>query len=198
MARDIARRWLLGSLAAGLVAGMSGCASYYSHYAMFPAENSRGEPRQVRVSWLTAEYPDWWLQDDEATAIRVETQCSERVWLLRQAGADGAGDCGPGVRACAEPGLDRVVFPGAGAPAGACLLLNPEQPDLTIPQLPDQLHLWVLCVPMRPVVTRAGEVVDQDYLRASSVPYTLYPKRAPRGSAAARPPAFDESVCRSD
>lgn len=34
MARDIARRWLLGSLAAGLVAGMSGCASYYSHYAM--------------------------------------------------------------------------------------------------------------------------------------------------------------------
>ena len=90
MARDIARRWLLGSLAAGLVAGMSGCASYYSHYAMFPAENSRGEPRQVRVSWLTAEYPDWWLQDDEATAIRVETQCSERVWLLRQAGADGA------------------------------------------------------------------------------------------------------------
>lgn len=152
----------------------------------------------MRVSWLTAEYPDWWLQDDEATAIRVETQCSERVWLLRQAGADGAGDCGPGVRACAEPGLDRVVFPGTGAPAGACLLLNPEQPDLTIPQLPDQLHLRVLCVPMRPVVTRAGEVVDQDYLRGLVRSLHALSEAGTQGIGGGSPPAFDESVCRSD
>ena len=70
---------LMASVLAVPVVMLSGCASYYTHYAMFPAENSAGETRQVRVNWQSAEYPEWWPGSNQATTMKLETQCSEWV-----------------------------------------------------------------------------------------------------------------------
>src|SRR5690554_3217040 len=72
------------------VFGLTGCASYYTHYAMFPADNSAGESRQVRISWDSADYPGWWIVSDKSTTMKVETECSERVWRLADDSHDAA------------------------------------------------------------------------------------------------------------
>lgn len=174
----------------------SGCASYYSHFAVFPAANASGEPRQVRVSWQTADYPGWWFVDDQATSVKLETQCSERVWRLRDGDDEQAGACGTGIRACGEPGMDLLAATGQPAGSGTrCLAINPRDPDARIAQLGDRLELLVACRPARVTEGQGDDARNLDYIRASSVPYTVYVRKAPRGSMRARPPAFDESVC---
>lgn len=174
---------------------LPGCASYYSHFAMFPAENSQGEARQVRVSWNTAEYPDWWLVDDRSTALKVETQCSARIWQLRDDSHDQAGACGNGIRACAEAGVDRVVVTRAGLEPSACLVVDPDDNNARIADIEGRLELLVVCEPVVASVEREGETVNMDYVRASAVPYTVYTRKVPRGSLSASLPAFDQSVC---
>lgn len=174
---------------------LSGCASYYTHYAMFPAENSQGDVRQVRVSWDTAEYPGWWVQQDQATSMKVETQCSERVWRLRDASQENAGACGDGIRACGEPGQDRRVVQVPAMAPGACLAVNPADPAARVATVGDSFELVVACKPVKPVVGQGDDAVNMSYPRASAVPYTVYARKAPRGSLRARPPAFDEHVC---
>ncbi|MGF2734602.1 hypothetical protein [Marinobacter sp. DUT-1] len=174
---------------------LPGCASYYSHFAMFPAENSQGEARQVRVSWDSAEYPDWWILDDRSTAMKVETQCSARIWRLRDDSHDQAGACGNGIRACAETGVDRVVVTGGHLDPSACLVVNPDDNNARIADIDGRLELLVVCEPVVPGFEREGEVINMDYLRASSVPYTVYTRKVPRGSLRASLPSFEESVC---
>ncbi|MCD1647518.1 hypothetical protein K7I10_09220 [Marinobacter adhaerens] len=172
----------------------SGCASYYSHFAMFPAENSSGEPRHVRMFWQSAEYPEWWFAGDKATSVKLETQCSDRVWRLRD--GNEAGGCGTGIRACGEPGKDLVA--GTGQPATGstrCMSINPADPEARIAEVDGKLELLVSCTPAAVTEGEGDDAVNLDYLRASSVPYTVYVRKAPRGSMRARLPEFDESVC---
>lgn len=184
------------SVAFALTVLASGCASYYNHYAVFPAENSAGELRQVRLSWQSAEYPGWWLADNKATAITVETQCSQRVWKLVDGGYSGHASCGSGIRACGQEGVDLVAATGAAADANVvCMALNPDQPDARIADLGGKLTLLVSCRPARTSRGGGDEAENLDYVRASSVPYTVNPRKSPRGSLSSRPPALDESVC---
>lgn len=178
-----------------MVAVLPGCASYYSHFAMFPAETSQGESRQVRVSWESAEYPDWWILDDRSTALKVETQCSARIWRLRDDSHDDAGRCGNGIRACAEAGVDRVVVRREDLDPSTCIVVNPGQGNARIADIEDRLELLVACEPVAPESEREGETENMDYLRASPVPYTVYTRKIPRGSLSASLPAFDESAC---
>ncbi|WP_228289114.1 hypothetical protein [Marinobacter salinisoli] len=176
---------------------LQGCASYYSHYAMFPAEVSAGETRQIRLSWQTADYPSWWFVDDKATAIKMEAQCSDRIWRLRDDGDSGAGACGAGIRACGEQGLDLhaptgVPVKGEGV---QCLAIEPGQPEITIPELGEELQLLVSCSPLLVSLPDGEEEKNIDYIRASPVPYRVYVRTAPRGSLRARLPELDESVC---
>lgn len=172
----------------------SGCASYYSHYAMFPAENSSGEPRQVRLSWQSASYPDWWFASDKATSVKLQTQCSDRVWRLRD--GDDAGDCGEGIRACGKPGKDLVAQTGLPATGSTrCISINPGDSRARIAEVSGKLELLVSCTPAVVADAQGEGAVSHDYLRASSVPYTVYVRKAPRGSMRARLPGFDESVC---
>lgn len=173
---------------------LSGCASYYSHFAMFPAENSSGEPRHVRMSWQSADYPDWWFAGDQATSVKLETQCSDRIWRLRD--GNEAGSCGTAIRACGEPGKDLVA--GTGQPATdstRCMSINPADPGARIAELDGKLELLVSCTPAVVTEGQGDGALNLDYLRASSVPYTVYVRKAPRGSMRARLPEFDESVC---
>lgn len=180
-----------------LVAALaSGCASYHSHYGMFPAENSAGETRQIRLSWQSADYPGWWFVNDEATAIRVETQCSERVWRLRDSSDPEAGECGAGIRACGESGQDLHVPSGEFAAGGVrCMMVKPSDPKAGIAEISGSLDLLVSCVPVTTTVSAGDEERNLDYLRASPVPYTVYIRKAPRGSLRAKMPEFDDSVC---
>ncbi|HTN33883.1 MAG TPA: hypothetical protein VL091_07755 [Marinobacter sp.] len=175
---------------------LSGCASYYSHYAMLPAQNSAGEARQVRLSWDTAEYPGWWLASDKSTAILLETQCSERAWRLYDDSHKSAGVCGDGIRACGQPGLDLHALQGGPVTeATRCLSVNPSDKRGRIAELGNKFDLLVSC---EPVAVSQGEGDDKrnmDYIRASSVPYTVYVRKAPRGSFLAKMPAFDKSEC---
>ncbi len=181
------------------VFGLTGCASYYTHYAMFPADNSAGESRQVRISWDSADYPGWWIVSDKSTTMKVETECSERVWRLADDSHDAAGDCGQGIRACADPRQDLLVSTGGPAAAdAACMTVSSPDGAERIAELGNQFSLLVSCQPAQPEVVRAGEPVNLDYIRSSAVAYTVYARRVPRGSLSARLPAFDESRCKAD
>lgn len=181
---------------AGLLALQAGCATYYSHYAMFPAENSQGEPRTVRLSWDTAEYPDWWFVSDRATPLTLETQCSERVWKLYDDSHAEAEGCGEGIRACGQSRQDRLAQSGSPAGAGdVCMSVSASDPQARIAEIPGRLELLVACEPASPLKGEGKEAVNVDYIRASAVPYTIYSRKAPRGSFNARPPRFDRSVC---
>jgi hypothetical protein len=134
------------------------------------------------------------LARDKATSVKLETQCSDRVWRLRD--GDDAGDCGAGIRACGEPARDLVARsdqPVTGTTR--CMAINPADPGARIAQLGSKLELLVSCTPAVVTEGQGDATLNLDYLRASSVPYTVYVRKAPRGSMRARLPEFDKSVC---
>ncbi|WP_247115737.1 hypothetical protein [Marinobacter sp. S6332] len=181
---------------AGLLMVQSGCATYYSHYAMFPAENSQGEPRTVRVSWQSAEYPGWWFLSNRATPITLETQCSERVWRLFDDSHAEAGSCGEGIRACGDSNLDRLTSEGQVASSNdQCMAVNASDPQARIATVSGRLELLVACEPASATKGEGKDAVNVDYIRASSVPYTVYTRKTLRGSLNARPPKFDSAEC---
>lgn len=183
---------------------LSGCATYEAHYSRFEAVNSSGEPRTFLLSWQTERYPGWAMRKDVATAVTLQTQCSERKWSLRDK-SNGACDVKrdttgqeptAGIRACGEPGadLDRRGQPIA-EPGHQCLTLTDSADSQRILDLDNNVHLTVACYP---AVTERGEgeeVINTDYLKASAVPYNLHVRSAPLYSMSARPPKLDEKVC---
>ncbi|WP_227664557.1 hypothetical protein [Marinobacter litoralis] len=181
-----------------LFLGLQGCASYYTHYAMFPGETSSGESRQIRVSWQTADYPGWSFMRDQSTTMKIETQCSDRVWRLADDSHEQAGSCGAGVRACGDESQDKNVVKNGPVSETACMqVVGPDSVE-RIADIGAKFRLSVSCRPIAPEVSKGGEVVNMDYLRASSVAYTVYARKVPRGSLSARLPEFDESVCKAD
>ncbi|TBW59099.1 hypothetical protein EZI54_01955 [Marinobacter halodurans] len=179
-----------------LLVALPGCASYQSHYGVFSAANASGEERQFRVTWETVDYPDWWLANDRASPIRLETQCSTRVWELRDSTSEGGVQpCGEGIRACASTTSDRAVpSQQVAGPETTCMeVLNARK----IVELDRRLDLVVSCRPRQTTIEVDGETENRDYLRASVVPYNIRVREAPRDSLSAKPPALDEKVCGS-
>lgn len=175
---------------------LQGCASYYSHYAVFPAQNSAGEERQIRLTWQTADYPDWWIFSDKSTGLKVETQCSSRTWRLTDQSHDDAPGCSSGIAACGDP--ERDLRAGTSQPAGedvACMVINPGDPEASIVGLQGSLELVVSCEPRVRSRGEGDEKENFDYLNASGVPYSIFARKAPRGSLNAKPPRLDDSVC---
>jgi hypothetical protein len=193
----LAYRVINGCILLGLALFVSGCASYYTHYGAFTAANSAGEPRQFRVTWQTAEYPGWWLSDDKATPITLETQCSNREWRLesgvREEGDNKAPSCGLGIVACGE--ADNDILAASGQPATAkdrCMEVTNAQ---RITELDNSVNLSVQCRPADTEVIVDDETQNRDYLRASVVPYEISVKKAKRNSLYSRPPQLGERVC---
>lgn len=189
-------------IAKGLIAVisflMTGCASYYTHYAVFPAENSAGEQRQFKLTWQTADYPDWWFQNDQSTPMTLETQCSERQWRLvdRTHSAAESSTCDSGIRACGSSGQDRVTDVAKGPLSQvACVAVNPSDRDALVTDIASSLELQVNCAPLETTRQAGDEIENRDYLRASPVPYTVYSRKGVRGRLDSRPPELDDSVC---
>jgi len=190
------------AIAKGLIAVIpvlfSGCASYYTHYAMFPAQNSAGEDRQFKMTWQTADYPGWWIAEDKSTPITLSAQCSEREWRIVDRTHSGAAaeSCAPGIRACGTKGMDVLATEGStDFDERACIRVNPSDPDALVTELSSSLELLVNCRPAQTARKSGGETQNIDYLRASPVPYTVYSRKGPRGRLASKPPEFDDSVC---
>jgi hypothetical protein len=178
---------------------LNGCASYYTHYAMFPAETSAGETRQVRVSWQSAEYPGWWLASNKATPIRLETQCSERVWRITDPSHRDSGACAEGVRACGEPGKDLLAVTGQPVTGKeVCLEVEQGATLQSVADIGSSFGLLVSCRPQHAVVRYGDEEVNLDYLRPSPVAYIVHARKVPRGTLSARLPSFNESECKED
>lgn len=177
----------------------SGCASYYSHYAVFPAANSQGEPRQVKLSWQTAEYPGWWFAANQSTPIILETQCSNTVWHLVDPSHEAfrsEGDCGDGIRACGRTGQDRLASSSELVDkAYACVRITSQAGANRITDLGRQFELTVACNPVEAARKVAGEEENLDYVRASVVPYAVQSRKVARGSLSGRVPALDDAVC---
>jgi hypothetical protein len=70
-----------------------------------------------------------------------------------------------------------------------------DESGATVADIESKVDLLVSC---RPRVTSRGEGDEKenlDYLKPSVVPYTVYARKAPRGSLIARAPELDDSVC---
>ncbi len=93
------------------------------------------------------------------------------------------------------------ILVATGTPAGRndlCVYITDKTGARQITELGNQVQIQVQCRPAEPEQHMDGETTNQDYLRASAVPYDVQVRKAPRGSLAARAPRLDESVCDAD
>lgn len=190
-----------GLMLVSMMLNMVGCASYYSHYGSFSAQNSKGEERMYVVSWKTAEYPSWAIQDNKATEIVLETQCSNRNWEIADQATlnNTCTESHKGVVACGDSSLDLSL---AGKPisddAHLCMSITDNNGAQNIVELESQILISVSCLPS--IVTRkeGSDTVDIDYLKASVVPYNVATRKAERYSYADKAPVMNDKICDSD
>lgn len=180
---------------------LAGCATYESHYSRFEAVNSAGEPRSFVLSWNTKRYRGWAPGEDQATAVRLQTQCSEREWVLQDESMDAceAGDGAAAIRACGVPGKDldrqgRLIT----QKGHQCLSLTDQDASHSILELGQDLELRVACYPESTARQAGDEPINMDYLKASVVPYRLRVRTAPLYSMNERPPELSDKVCKEE
>lgn len=176
----------------------TGCASFKSHYTVMKADTSAGDERRVRLTWRTAHYPSWHWREDKATPIRMETQCSRRVWRIKDPGMEGACSTGT-IAACGDPALDvdedRELLKSE---EHKCVTVSDEKGSDRILDLGERIKVNVSCYPRQTEIDMGDDTVNADYPRASVVPYNLRVRTAPLGSLTQRPPDLDDSVCDVD
>ncbi|TDT41657.1 hypothetical protein DES49_1759 [Halospina denitrificans] len=175
-----------------------GCASYQSHYSVIEAATSSGKERKVRLTWRTAHYPSWHWRQDKATPIRMETQCSRRVWRIKDPGMEES--CSTdSIGACGDPALDldtdRELLDST---EHQCITVSDEKGSDRILELGERVEVTVSCYPRHTEIEMGDETANADYLRASVVPYNFRVRAAPLGSLTQRPPELDDSVCDLD
>ncbi|MFO7787563.1 MAG: hypothetical protein R6W87_07295 [Halospina sp.] len=180
-----------------LAVGLTGCATHRTHYSAMTSDNSAGEERRVLLKWKTARYPAWHWRQDSATPVTVETQCSQREWKLRDPGMEGA--CSDdAIAACGDPRLDAAASGQPVEKGRACLKVTDGDGNKRVQELGSRVELTVSCQPRQTEVDMGDKVVNVDYPRASSVPYTFRVRTVPTGSLTQRPPELDDRVCDED
>ncbi|SRR5690554_427021 len=179
---------------------LSGCATYYSHYGSFSAENSAGEVREFLLTWQTADYPDWWWQEDRSTPVTLKTQCSEReVRFLDASHREGTQSCGGDTYPIAWCGTDKLDLVADVAESGPeevpCGWIQSGDAK-SITELGGEVQLFMRCQPAQTTVGAGDEQKNMDYLKASAVPYWVTVKKAVRGSLQDRPPQLGTRICK--
>jgi hypothetical protein len=153
------------------------------------------------VSWKTAEYPSWAIQDDKATEIALKTQCSDRVWELADLATtnNSCTNTHGGVVACGDSSLDLSL---AGKPIAdnthVCMSVTDSQGAQKIVDLDSRVLISVSCLPSVTKRKEEGETVNIDYLKASVVPYSVATRKAERYSYADKAPAMSNKICDTD
>lgn len=178
-----------------------GCASYYSHYGSFSAQNSTGEERMFVVSWQTAEYPDWSIQDNKATEIVLETQCSDRKWSIADSAAQqsNCNELNGGIVACGDPLLD-LSLSGKKLDSSdqVCFSVSDDKSSASIAELDRHILITVSCLPVSATHKQGDEVKNVDYLKASVVPYSVSTRKVERYSFSDKAPIISKKVCEAE
>jgi hypothetical protein len=181
-----------------LLAGLSGCSTYYSHYGTLTAENAAGKTRDFTISWESVESPGW-LGGIKSTPLLLEGQCSERTLVFRDA-EDPLRTCGgseSGIFWCGAPGQDLLSAGSEQASAkDVCGVVRDSGAAARIGDLSSRIQLTINCWPAESEVQRGEDKVSIDYLRASPVPYQFSVKKVLRGSLDDRKPIFDMKACK--
>ncbi len=180
---------------------MTGCASYYSHYGSFSAQNSQGEDRLFVVSWKTAEYPSWAIQDNKSTEITLKTQCSERQWQLNDLSSDQnqCTEASTGIVACGDPSLDLMLSgKKLQSTNQVCMFISDENDAKNIVDLGHSMLIKVSCLPS--VISRkdGDDTKNIDYLKASVVPYSVFTRKVSRYSFNDKAPFMTDKICESE
>jgi hypothetical protein len=184
-----------------MLSNITGCASYYSHYGSFSAQNSQGEERLFVVSWKTAEYPSWAIQDNKSTEILLESQCSERTWQLNDSVSEKnqCTESHKGIVACGDPALD-LILSGKKLPDNnqVCISVSDSNSANKITDLGDSMLIKVSCLP--DVISRkeGDETKNIDYLKASVVPYSVFTRKVDRYSFNDKAPFMSDKICESE
>ena len=180
---------------------ITGCASYYSHYGSFSAQNSQGEERLFVVSWRTAEYPSWAIQDNKSTEILLEAQCSDRKWQLNDLASEKnqCTELNDGIVACGDPALD-LMLSGKKLPDNnqVCISVSNPNDAKNIADIGNSMLIKVSCLPR--VVSRkdGDETKNIDYLKASVVPYSVFTRKVARYSFNDKAPVMTDNICDSE
>lgn len=184
-----------GVFAVLFVCLLSGCASYYKHYGSFSAENSAGEVRQFLLTWESADYPSWALFSDRSTPVTLTTQCSERKWQFDD-DAERSNCSSEGIVSCGVPDLD-LTSDGQRLPSESyvCGRITDDQGAQRIADLGRIVLLTMNCRPVATNTKKGKDIVNQDYLKPSIVPYRVSTKRADIYDMAARPPELSDNIC---
>lgn len=181
-----------------MLSNITGCASYYSHYGSFSAQNSQGDERLFVVSWKTAEYPTWAIQDNKSTEILLESQCSERAWQLNDLASEKnqCTESHEGIVACGDPALD-LILSGKKLPDNnqVCISVSDSNSTNKIADLGDSMLIKVSCLP--DVISRkeGDETKNIDYLKASVVPYSVFTRKVERYSFNDKAPFMSDKIC---
>ncbi|MFD2228869.1 hypothetical protein [Alkalimarinus sediminis] len=187
-----------GLILTTVIFNLVGCASYYSHYGSFSAQNSKGEERMFVVSWKTAEYPSWAIQDNKATEIVLETQCSQRKWKIadRATAESSCTESHQGIVACGESEADLTLSGKAITNNNhLCMAVTDNKDAQSIVELGSQISISVNCLPSKVVREEGDDKVNIDYLKASVVPYSIATRKVPRYSFADKAPFVSDKIC---
>ena len=184
-----------------VLSNITGCASYYSHYGSFSAQNSQGEERLFVVSWRTAEYPSWAIQDNKSTEITFEAQCSERQWQVNDLASEQnqCTESNEGIVACGDPALD-LMLSGKKISVNnqVCISVSDTNETKNIADLGNSMLIKVSCLPS--VVSRkdGDETKNIDYIKASVVPYNVFTRKVARYSFNDKAPVMTDKICDSE
>ncbi len=190
-----------GLMLATVILNTIGCASYYSHYGSFSAQNSTGEERMFVISWQTAEYPAWALQNNKSTEMVLETQCSDRKWRIadRAALQSHCNEVNGGIVACGDPSLDLSLSGKKLAGSDqVCLSVSDTTSSTSIAELDRHILITVNCLPVSSTHKQGDDIKNVDYLKASVVPYSVSTRKVERYSFSDKAPIISDKVCAAE
>jgi hypothetical protein len=180
---------------------LTACATYYSHYGAFEAQNSKGEVRQFKVYWETEEYPSWYFEKNQASPITLSTQCSTRKWQFRDPSfgsrfCDASAD---GIVSCGDPSLD-LTSDGLPVPNDhyVCARITDAKSAKHIADLRSQIEITMKCWPSSTEYKDNDKTKNRDYLKQSEVAYTISTRKVPRFSMLDNNPELSDRVCKKD
>ena len=161
---------------------LSGCATsdFVTHYGIFEAENSSGEPRLFRVYWQTVRYEGWSKNEFRAFPLVLETQCSQRKLRFYDASFGAGRRCAgaerEGIHACGSAQDDQDRRGGMIEDRTLCAVVTDRKGSKDLLSLEGEVLITLDCRPAVAERRVGGEMENVDYLMGSSIPYIVSTK----------------------
>jgi hypothetical protein len=161
---------------------IGGCATsdFVTHYGIFEAENSSGEPRLFRVYWQTVRYEGWSKNEFRAFPLVLETQCSQRELRFYDSSFGLGRRCldapKEGIHACGNAQQDQNRRGGQLEDRTLCAVVPDRKGSTDLLSLEGEILITLDCRPAIAERRVGGEFENVDYLMGSSIPYIVSTK----------------------